>query len=257
MSSLRPVEVGQLDMPVLAEVIGETPETVMVIHALRRRWCRAWVLGRSEQPRAAVIQLASFPDEPVAFGADPWNLLAILRTIDGWTAVNVPVALGPTLAAALQRITGNACTLTEEIYSVLRQPAPDLEASHVRLLTPADLPVMEAATEVLGMGDWRFGSAETLVREGVVAGAIIGDQLVAVAFTAGIGERYADVGVVTGEPWRGRGLATACAATVCRELQVRGLTPVWGTSVENLASRRVASKLGFEEVSRRVYVGIV
>lgn len=115
---------------------------------------------------------------------------------------------------------------------------------------------MEAATAALGMGDWRFGSARALVREGVVAGAIVGNQLAAVAFTAGIGDRYADIGVVTHQDWRGRGLASACAAFVCREIQARGLTPVWGTSVENLASRRVADKLGFEEVSRRVYVSI-
>jgi GNAT superfamily N-acetyltransferase len=229
----------------------------MVTHALRRGACRAWVLGRTEQPQATVIQLASFPDEPVAFGADPWNLLAVLRHAGQWTAVNVPVFLGAKLAAALQRLTGKACTLTEEIYSVLLQPAPDLGASPFRLLTPDDLPMMEAATGVLGMGDWRFGSAGALVREGIVAGAIVGNQLAAVAFTAGIGDRYADIGVVTHQDWRGRGLATACAAIVCREIQARGLTPVWGTSVENLASRRVADKLGFEEVSRRVYVSIV
>ncbi len=256
MSSQRPLEVDRPDLPVLAGVVGETPETVMVIHALRRGLCRAWVIGRPEEPRAAIVQMASFPAEPVGFGAEPESLLAILRFIAGWTAVNVPVALGSTLAAELQRFTGKACTLTEEIYSVLRRAAPDYEAPHVRLLTPADLPDIEAATGVLGMGDWRFGSAEALVREGVVAGAIIGDQLVAAAFTAGLGDRYADVGVVTRESWRGRGLATACAATVCREIQARGFTPVWGTSVENLASRRVASKLGFEEVSRRVYVGV-
>lgn len=106
-------------MPVLADAIGETPETVMVTHALRRGACRAWVLGNAVRPRAAVVQLASFPDEPVAFGVDPWNLLAVLRQAGQWTAVNVPVFLGAKLAAALKRLTGKACTLTEEIYSVL------------------------------------------------------------------------------------------------------------------------------------------
>ncbi|MER3485558.1 MAG: hypothetical protein C4345_05935 [Chloroflexota bacterium] len=74
------------------------------------------------------------------------------------------------------------------------------------------------ASDDLEMGDWRFGSAQALLREGVVAGAVVGDRLAAVAFTAGIGDRYADVGVVTHQDWRGRGLATACAAILCSEL---------------------------------------
>ena len=79
-------------------------------------------------------------------------------------------------------------------------------------------------------------------------------QLVAVAFTAARGARYADVGIVTRDDWSNRGLSTAAAALVCADIQAAGQIPVWGTSVDNVASRRVAAKLGFAEVSRRVYV---
>ena len=41
------------------------------------------------------------------------------------------------------------------------------------------------------------------------------------------------------------------------EIQAAGLNPVWSTSEENVPSQRVAAKLGFVEVSRRVYVNRV
>ena len=67
-------------------------------------------------------------------------------------------------------------------------------------------------------------------------------------------ERHADVGVVTMEEWRGQGMATACAALVAEGIHQSGRVPVWSTGEDNLASLRVASKLGFGEVGRRVYL---
>ena len=249
----RPVELERHGMTTLASMIGEAPDTVMVIHALRQGRCRAWTTGKPGQDWAAVVQHLSFPDEPFGFGEEPRSLMAILSTIGAWTAVCLPRSVGEGVARLLESETGRACSLIEEIYSTLEQLRPVPVAAGVRLLTKRDLSLIMASDD-LGIGDWRFGSAQTLLQEGVVAGAVVGDRLVAVAFTAGIGDRYADVGVVTHQDWRGRGLATACAALVCSELMRRGLVPVWGASVENLASRRVAAKLGFVEVSRRVYV---
>jgi predicted GNAT family acetyltransferase len=66
--------------------------------------------------------------------------------------------------------------------------------------------------------------------------------------------QYCDIGVHTLEPYRKRGYSTACAALVAREVQRRGLTPVWSTSTENYASLRVAAKAGFREVGRMTYI---
>jgi len=54
--------------------------------------------------------------------------------------------------------------------------------------------------------------------------------------------------------WCGRGFATAAAAIVAQCVQEAGQTPVWGAGEGNTVSLRVASKLGFTEVSRRTYV---
>ena len=85
---------------------------------------------------------------------------------------------------------------------------------------------------------------------------MLGVICVAVAFTAAQGERYVDVGIVTREDARGQGLATAAASLVCAAIQAAGLVPVWGTSEENLASQRVAEKLGFRQVAQRVYLNL-
>jgi len=90
--------------------------------------------------------------------------------------------------------------------------------------------------------------------ESIVACAIVDGEIVATALSSGRSERYADVGVYTRQEYRGRGLSTAAAALVARQLQARGLLPIWSTGGHNSASLRVAHKLGFAEVGRRQYV---
>jgi len=74
------------------------------------------------------------------------------------------------------------------------------------------------------------------------------------ACTTAVTEKHADLGVVTSGPWRGQGLATACAALAADAIQRGGRRPVLSTGEDYAASLRVAEKLGFEEMSRRVYV---
>ena len=49
-------------------------------------------------------------------------------------------------------------------------------------------------------------------------------------------------------------VATAAAALVAERVQAHGRIPVWSCGGTNVASLRVAAKLGFREVSRRVYL---
>ncbi len=86
------------------------------------------------------------------------------------------------------------------------------------------------------------------------AGAVADGRIVGTAQTAAITARYTDIGVSTDERWRGRGIATAAAAIVARRVQETSRTPVWRCGEDNMASLRVARKLGFEEVSPLTYV---
>ncbi|MFM9108395.1 MAG: GNAT family N-acetyltransferase [Chloroflexota bacterium] len=247
----------------LADALGESPETVMSIHRLRRGLARAWAAGDPvAAPAAAVVQGTLLPDEPHVFGEDAAAIAALLREVPGWVCVNAPAAVAPALARIIERDTGRPCALGPEVYLTLPEPEPAAAtaaaAQHgpapARLLGPADLPLLEAATIPLGMAGWRFGDAARLLAEGIAAGAAEGEDLLAVAFTSALGERFAEIGVVTREDARGRGLAGAGAAIVRDALLAAGVAPVWSTSADNAASLRVAARLGFREVSRRVYV---
>ena len=98
------------------------------------------------------------------------------------------------------------------------------------------------------------GDVEIVLREGFVAGAVVDNRLVSVAHTNAITERYADIGVFTHQDYRNRGYSTAAASLVARAIQGSGRMPVWSCGEDNLASLRVAAKVGFTEVSRRTYV---
>lgn len=241
-------------MILLAAVIGEAPATLMTLEQLRRGLCRATVSGSPDSFDAAVVQPYAFPTDATAFGSDADAIWHLLGTIEGWDCVDVARDLAAPLAESISAASGHPCQLFEEIFYVLERPVGSWPHPAVRQLTVADLPLMEAATEALSMGDWRFGSAAALIADGIVAGAVIDGALVAAGYTAARGERYSDVGIVTREDWRNRGLSTACAALACTDIQAVGQIPVWGTSIENIASQKVAAKLGFQEVSRRVYV---
>ena len=90
-----------------------------------------------------------------------------------------------------------------------------------------------------------WGGPEQLAASGYCWGAFADGELVSVACTFHLGDAYEEIGVVTAYDCRGRGLSTACAAALCEDIVARGHTPSWSTSTDNLASRRVAEKLGF------------
>jgi predicted GNAT family acetyltransferase len=52
--------------------------------------------------------------------------------------------------------------------------------------------------------------------------------------------------VITESTYRGRGLSAACSAALCVPIRRRGHQPTWTTAIDNVASQRVAEKLGFE-----------
>lgn len=63
---------------VLCDALGDTPETVISVHQLRRGLCKAWAEGDREHHKGAIIQGDSLPSEPTGFGPDPnilWDLL--------------------------------------------------------------------------------------------------------------------------------------------------------------------------------------
>ncbi|HIC69734.1 MAG TPA: GNAT family N-acetyltransferase [Candidatus Latescibacteria bacterium] len=248
---LRPLRPDEFQK--LADAIDETPETVIPIHLLRRGTCRVYSDGEPSPLVAVVVQSESLRGEALrrfGLGSDSLGLWDLLRRIDDWERVDVSPTVAPRLGALIRESTGERVCYYDDVYHILRRPAPVLSDPAVRELTLDDLGLLDAA----GVEGDSFGDLSVLLTEGVVAAAVISGKIVATAQTGALTERYADIGVQTDAEWRRRGFATVMASIVARRVQKAGRIPVWSCGEDNMASLRVAEKLGFQEVSRLTYV---
>lgn len=99
---------------------------------------------------------------------------------------------------------------------------------------------------------WEFFLSPTnLIREGMAVGAFVNGHLACVATTLAFTESYVELGVATGSEYRGLGLALECCRALSRiQYEQFGRLPCWRTQVHNVASWKVARKLGLEELER-------
>ncbi len=246
---------GPLDLgtgQVLADVLGDTPETLISVHLLRRGSCRAYVAGDPATFEGAIVQATGFPTEPTGFGSDADVLWELLQAVEGWDCINVSTACARPLGQIISREMGVGVRYLDDVCHTLTEAATMFSDEAVRLLTEADLGLLASAAPELRASCW--DSLQGLLEEGIVACAVIAGRIVATALTAARTQQYADVGVYTKTAYRRRGFATAAASLVARQVQEARQIPVWGAGGHNVVSLRVAQKLGFVEVSRRVYV---
>ena len=239
----------------LADALGDTPETVIALHLLCHPagLARARVLGSLPHFAAAVVENPAFnPDEPTGFGTDPNALWALLRPLPGWTSVNVAPTVAPALVRLIAAATGRPPRLLDDLYHVPPRPVASFPHPAVRLLGPADAPLLDAVPPDLRPA--RYPTAAELLNEGIAAAAVADGALVALAQTGARSPRHADLAVATLPAFRGRGLATAAAALVAAKIQAAGQVPVWSAGETNHPSLRIARTLGFVPVARRTYV---
>ena len=255
MSKPRAFDLREIDpeqYPLLAGALGDRPETLQSVHMLRRGLCRAYLIGAPVQFGAAIVQSREWPEEPTGFGSDPGLLWALLQRVEGWTCLLVDSACAPALGRIVASELGRSIRTLEDITHLLTTPAPDYRHPAVRRLALADLDLLESTPLELRSGLW--ASPRQMIEEGIVACAIVAGQIVSTALVTALSPRYAEIGVYTREDHRRQGYATAAASLVARAIQETGRIAVWGAGAHNVASLRVARKLGFVEVSRRTYL---
>jgi hypothetical protein len=243
---------------VLADLLGDTPMTVISTSRLKQGMCDAYVAGSLPEVDAAIVFDAYCSDEPAGFGTDADALWRLLKTTDGWNCINVDNSCAASLGALIEADRGTSIRYYGDVYHALLEPVctgwvtQPLPNETVRLLTLADVErLAKAPTEVQGNG---YKTHEAMLTDGIAAGAVVDGNIVAIAHTYAQTNLHADIGVSTVEQWREKGFATAAASLVAQEIQARGKVPVWSCGEDNTASLRVAQKLGFTEVGRRTYV---
>lgn len=237
---------------VLADVIGDTPMTVISASRLQQGMCDAYVVGRLPDVTASLVFDAYCADEPCGFGTDADALWHLLKGTEGWSCINVDPACAASLGALIEADTGKSIRYYGDVCHALLEPVRPYSNEAVCLLTLADVPrLAKAPMEVRGNG---YKTHAAMVTDGIAAGAVVDGSIVAIAHTYAETDLHADIGVSTLELWREKGFSTAAAFFVAQEIQARGKVPAWSCGEDNFASLRVAQKLGFTEVDRRTYV---
>jgi hypothetical protein len=249
---VRRTPIGDEERHLLAEALGDTPETTIAVHLLRRGLCSAYI--GDEPAEAAIVQNQTLQGDVYAFGVSPDAIRELLDVATGWRRVNAPKPVSRLLGAAVEQQTGLNMKYETVVYHTLNSPVVGYRDTAVHRLTPQDSHLLTAAPPQLQVG--AFGDMNTLLGEGVMACAIVDGDVVTIAYTAAITERHAEISVMTLEPWRGRAFATSAASLVAEEVQRVGLVPVWTTTDDDFASIRIAEKLGFAETSRRAVMSV-
>lgn len=261
MSATQPVRILlPRDYLPFLETIGESPETIVMHYMIRANLATIFCVGTAEDFSAAVVQWQGQPREPMGFGTSGTDIWRILQTMSGWEAINVPLTVAATLATSMTEDDDTSIDSVrhyEDIYYTLQKsalaPNRTIDGVTVRLLTSADAPLMQAAPRELRPANGFLGIEEALDMN-IIVGAIAGDTLVAIAQEVAQSPSFIEVGVYTAPDYRQRGISTQATYVVCQQIQALGKVPVWSTGEDNWGSQNVAQKIGFEEVSRRVYL---
>ena len=95
-----------------------------------------------------------------------------------------------------------------------------------------------------------WGGPAGMAASGYAWGAFVEGRLVSVACSFFVGRTHEDLAVATEPGFERRGLSSACAGALCGDVMARGRGVSWSTSPDNLASLRVAEKLGFTLLRR-------
>ena len=120
----------------------------------------------------------------------------------------------------------------------------------IRSLGPADFDLLE---EVPGLLKRQSPEA---VCQSICAGAVVEGRLVCVAQALGTWGRYGELWVATEPAARRQGYATACACLVIRGMAGAGLLPVFRSQEDDWPALKLAHRLGFKELLRRVSVAL-
>lgn len=180
-----------------------------------------------------------FDDTVVVVGRPSRGVLhaAIERAGQG-VEVIVPAEDGDAVAAALPELVRRPATLFE-LPDATRVAAIDVAGA--RIVAIEELRAASLPEELLA-------ELEDAARYVEIAASFVGARPVAFCYAGTTTDRLWDVAIDTLEPHRREGHAARAFAFLEARLRARGKAPVWGAIEGNVASSRLAQKLGFVPV---------
>ncbi len=223
--------------------LPDRPGPLVGLHAIHTGLGEAWV-DRWPDPRVIAVVCGdnwSLSGDPAALGLED------LASVSG--LIDAPPEFVPVLRSAHPDLL----VWDRIIYALPGDPKyarPD--SAEVRRIETHDAKLLAGLSDEVDWIHVTSGGPIELARSGLAWGAFVKERLASLAAPFLIGEHYEDIAVVTESEHRGLGLNPACAGKVCEDIRSRGRTPSWTTSADNVPSRRVAEKLGFELVREDV-----
>jgi hypothetical protein len=205
-----------------------------------------------------VLELPDVPRWVEAHGIagdpDGWRESLGSGFVLGHDAARLIVVAGDVEAAEVVKLAGRPHVILverEDLALALGGAGRPLERAILHTLPdPAALPAYEGATP-LGDATLPKALADELAwakQRGTVWSAWVDGEPVSFAYAPWRSAAWFDVSVDTVPGARQLGLATVVAAAMIRDERAHGREPVWGADEGNVASLRLARRLGFEPV---------
>lgn len=158
-----------------------------------------------------------------------------------WSPEMVPLLHAPRPARFTQRLEFFDNDPCSPVLADLRQRIPD--GYEIRPIDGALLQRCEWRSDMA----FFCGSLDNFLANGLGLCMMHGDEIIVEAYASSLGETHAEIGAVTREGYRGRGYAPIACAYLVRALEQRGYHAYWSCDSDNMASIRVAQKLGFRQ----------
>ena len=93
--------------------------------------------------------------------------------------------------------------------------------------------------------DFSWRNSEEFLKNGFGYYLTRDDEVLACAFSSAVSSEYVDIGVETGEKYRGKGYGKIVSAAMVEETLRQGKEPEWSCDVLNEGSMRLACSVGF------------
>lgn len=238
------MEVEAVDFPRLMEALGENTRTVIPFHFLEQQRARVWA---DEQYANVAIQTDAVGRMVFLFGDDVAWQAEVLADLGRLRLYWCPTETVQRLLKVVESQHEADCILEPDIQRTVTEhvkiAAP--EGADIRRLTSEDLPAIGACSSELKWLCDGWGSWEQVIESAILIGAMAEGRMVSVALTFARAAQLDDIGIATEAAYQRRGLSSACASMLVKEMLVAGRTPVWTVFRSNTPSVRISDKLGF------------
>ncbi|MBM3324086.1 MAG: GNAT family N-acetyltransferase [Calditrichaeota bacterium] len=239
MITLRELEILRRFFPVTT---GLQAVHTLLRHPETRAFCDNW-----EKP--CVVAVTRTDDLVLAGDADADGWIEFVKPLDftGFVIASADFLPGLRLIDPAVKVWPRRSFTLDGMLKNCPYPA----WAKVRKVRPTDASALEEIGQSWIWKYWR--STEDFCANGTARVCEANGRAVSIASIFTESELYVDPAVATHPDHLGRGLATAAAHALCKEILAGGKRPVWNTSVENIPSASVARRLGFREIPTDAY----